>query len=155
MFFRKRLQKNDTPEWHAKNMDSKMLCLKSLLLSSAATTMLMYSKCFNLYNQKEGQFAFEDYDVGKAMSKFAYEFMAYFQQHCNSMSRFRDDMNRWLAIHGVLKLNKCIDTDLAGVFYAEKMERLYRHFRIEVFGKPAQSPNIRLNFRMSFVLKMS
>ncbi|KAI8364014.1 hypothetical protein EDC96DRAFT_594219 [Choanephora cucurbitarum] len=93
---------------------------------------------FNVHQQEEGQFVFEDYDVGKAMNDFANQSMQHLQQHCNSASRFRDDMNRWLAIHGVLKLNKCIDTDLAGVFCASKMEDLCKHFRIKVFGKPAR-----------------
>ncbi|OBZ82204.1 hypothetical protein A0J61_09744, partial [Choanephora cucurbitarum] len=51
---------------------------------------------FNVYKQKEGQFVFEDYDVGKAMNKFANESLAYLQHNYNSIGRFRDDMNRWL-----------------------------------------------------------
>ncbi|KAI8352486.1 hypothetical protein BD560DRAFT_408774 [Blakeslea trispora] len=71
------------------------------------------------------------------MNAFANESVLYLQQHYNSTSCFRDDMNRWLVMHGILKLNKRIDTDLAGVFCARKMEDLCRHFRTKVFGKPA------------------
>ncbi|KAI8365042.1 hypothetical protein EDC96DRAFT_575445 [Choanephora cucurbitarum] len=46
---------------------------------------------FNVYKQKEGQFVSEDYDVGKAMSKFANESMAHFQQH-QSLSRRYEQM---------------------------------------------------------------
>ncbi|KAI8338783.1 hypothetical protein EDC96DRAFT_578740 [Choanephora cucurbitarum] len=41
-------------------------------------------------------------------------------------------------MHGILKLTKHIDIDLVRVFRAPKIEGLYRHFSMKVFGKPAR-----------------
>ena len=42
------------------------------------------------------------------------------------------------ALHNIVKLNRQLDTELATVFNAGTMYDLWRHFRIEVFGKPAR-----------------
>ena len=51
---------------------------------------------------------------------------------------FAADLNKWLAIHNVLKINKKMDSELSPCFDAAVNEAMYRHFRSKVFGPPAR-----------------
>ncbi|OBZ89082.1 hypothetical protein A0J61_02863 [Choanephora cucurbitarum] len=80
----------------------------------------------------ESCFVSEEHNVEKAMNKFADKFVTHLKQNYNNTNKFREDLNKWLAIRGILKLNKHIDTDLTDVFCSRKMEVLYESFIKEV-----------------------
>ncbi|KAI8370254.1 hypothetical protein BD560DRAFT_396879 [Blakeslea trispora] len=93
---------------------------------------------FALPQQHGEDFIFNQYNVSKAIARYASDSLNHFKSNSNEVNKFREDMNRWLAVHNIVKLNRQLDTELATVFNAVIMQDLCRHFRVEVFGKPAR-----------------
>ncbi|KAI8360923.1 hypothetical protein EDC96DRAFT_607312 [Choanephora cucurbitarum] len=93
---------------------------------------------FALPQQHGEDFIFKQYNISKAIARYANDSLNDLKSTTNEVKKFREDMNRWLAIHNIVKLNRQLDTELATVFNAGIMQDLCRHFRVEVFGKPAR-----------------
>ncbi|OBZ80641.1 hypothetical protein A0J61_11310, partial [Choanephora cucurbitarum] len=110
---------------------------RSIKRSHNTANVVEVLESFKLRKQKENCFVFEEYDVGKAMNDFAQQSMISFIKEHNNASRFRDDMNKWLAIHSIIKLNKHVDADLIDVYKSTKVEGLCKSFKKKFVGKPA------------------
>ncbi|OBZ80967.1 hypothetical protein A0J61_10984 [Choanephora cucurbitarum] len=85
-------------------------------------------------------FIFNNISITKCLHQYKKNSLAYIKSNDQAES-FNGDMNKWLALHNIIKLNKRLDFDLARAFDKNALDALRCHFKTNLFGKPNRFSN--------------
>ncbi|OBZ81083.1 hypothetical protein A0J61_10868 [Choanephora cucurbitarum] len=109
-------------------------------LKPSFDTMNISSKLdqFQITSHESDEFVFDEYNVSKALKEFAADSLALIKANVGGEKNFTADLNKWLAIHNIIKLSKHMDASLSKAFDASVLEALRLNFKTSKFSKPAR-----------------